>query len=41
MLYACNPSVWEAEAAGFRVPGQLGLHRYIEIPCLKKPKEMK
>jgi hypothetical protein len=26
-VYICNPSAWKAEAGGFRVRGQLRLHR--------------
>lgn len=27
VAYACSPHIWEAEAGGSWIPGQLGLHR--------------
>lgn len=37
MSHACNPSIWEVEAGGLEVQGQLG---YI-ILCPKKQKQKK
>jgi hypothetical protein len=48
VVYACNLSTWEAEAGGFPVQGQPGLHSefqdnlsYITSPYLKFKKERK
>jgi hypothetical protein len=41
VVHAFNPSTWEAEAGGYRVPGQPGLHRETLSRKTKQNKKQK